>query len=181
MTFAIFCTSIDRVWCSITTTIDFTDNQRLTTVLIDVDRDRALDITALVITTKHATELTAGHGQCDITFNDGFLSTAINGIYELIWQTVQGDVYIALHVSMATSTIDFTDIEVRTAVASNDLTLLLRADICAATDITLGVTTTIDIVDITTKKLGHSLTCTIVGRCLTVFIDTNVCTRIAVT
>ena len=123
----------------------------------------------------------AGHGQGDISFNRCLLSTAIDGIYEVFGQTLQKDINITRNVSMTTCTVDITDIQFCTAVACNDFCLSLRADICTATDITLGVTTTIDIVDITGKKLGYSLTCTIVGRCLTVFIDTNVCTRIAVT
>ena len=179
--FSIFCTSIDRVWSLVTATIDFTDDKRFTSVLIDVDRNRAHDVTTLVVTTKDTSELAAGHSQCDITFNDSFLGTTIDDLHKFIRQTFQGDVHIALDVSMAAGTIDFTDIQVCTAVAGYNFTLLFCADVCAATDITLGVTAAIDIVDITAKEFCHSLTCAIVGRCLTVFVDTNVCSGVAIT
>ena len=172
------CTSIDRIWCSITSAIDFTDNQGLTAILIDIHRDRAVDTTTFVVTTEDATELTTGHRQRDITVNGSILGTAINSIYEIIGHTLQDDINITLYVRLATCTIDLTDIQISTAVACNDFCLSLCTDIRATTNITFGITTTIDVIDKTAKEFGHSLTGTIVGRCITNLVDTHISTRV---
>ena len=61
---------------------------------------------------------------------------------------------------MTTGTIDIADIQSLTAVC-HDFVLSFCANICATTDITSGITTTINIIDVTTKKLGLCLTSTI--------------------
>ena len=88
MTFTIFCTSIVRVGGFVTTAIQFAYFQRLTSFFFGNNRNRTLDTTTLVVTTKDATELTTGHGQRDITFNDSFLSTAINSSHIIFWHTL---------------------------------------------------------------------------------------------
>ena len=155
-----FCTSKDRVWRSIAATIQFTNNQRFTSVLIHIHRNRAPDVTTLVVTAKDAPELTAGHGQGDITVNRCFLCTAIDSIHEVSWHTFQNDINIALYVCMTACTVDIADIQFFTAVC-HDFILSSCANICAFTDITSGVAAAIDIIDITAQKFSLSLTGTI--------------------
>ena len=142
--FVIIVTSPDRVWRIETTTIKFTDDQRLTSIFVCIHGDRAIDTTTKVITTEDTTELTAGYCQRDITINNRILSTAEHLRNEILWHTFQCDVDIAIHRSYLTSTIDFLYLQ-RTSWI--DFFSLQR---CSTTNITLGITTTIYVTNLTT-------------------------------
>ena len=107
----VLCTSVNRVGCIETATIELTDNQWQTAVLIDIHRDGAVDATTLVVTTEDATELTTGHCQRDITINRCVLGTAKHLRDKLLGHTLQRDIDITIHWSYLSGTIDFMNLQ----------------------------------------------------------------------
>ena len=122
-----------------------------------------MDVTTGIVTAKHTAELTAGYYQRNVTIDGCLLCTTEHLIHVVLGHTFQHNVHVTIHVSMTTGTIDLTYIQFSTAVSScgGTFTLTLCANIRSTTNITSGITCTIYIVDITTKELGLSFTCTI--------------------
>ena len=104
-------TSIDRVWCHVSTTIELSDNQWQTAFFIDVYCDGAIDATTNVITTKDTTEFTTGNRQRYITINGCILSTTKYLRDEFLWHTLQNDIYITIHWSLLSGTVDFFNLQ----------------------------------------------------------------------
>ena len=66
-----------RIARLVATTIEFTDDDRLTTRLLDIHRDRATDGTTDIITSKHALESTVSNIQCHVTLDVCSLSSTV--------------------------------------------------------------------------------------------------------
>ena len=147
-------TSPYRIRCVETATIELTDNQRLTAVLVCVHGDGTVDATTLIVATEHTAELSARHGQADFTVNGSVLGTTEYLRNKVFRHTLQDDIHITVHRSHLSGTIDFANLQ-------GTFAGLLTFQLCAAAHITQGVTATIENMYLTTFQLGHGLSSTV--------------------
>ena len=172
-------TTPDRVGGIETATIELADNQRLTSILISIYHDRAIDATTQVVTTKDTSELTTGNCQIDITVDSSILGTTEHLRNEIFRHTVQLNDDIAIHWSHLTGTVDFANYQVTRIGIS-----IFSLQRCSSTYVTLGITTAIYVTNLTTNQLCLCDTSTIDTICGVSFIgscinNTHISSRVA--
>ncbi len=166
--FLVFIT-IDGVRRLITTTIELTndDRCRTTRILLDVQFNATIQPTTRLITAKYTFELTTGQCQTDVTTHVGILSTGIDSTNPVIRHTTQNNLSSTKHIGLLTTAINFLNLQVITTAFTSMFLVRHRS---TTKDITLIVTTTIHIMDITAREVR--LRCT--HGLVICFIVTNV-------
>ena len=164
-------TSPNRIRCIIATAIELTNNKRFTSILIHIHRDRTIDAATLIVAAEHTSKLTTRDSQLHVTIDGCILSTAEHLIYKVFWHTLQDDVHTTIHLSLLACTVYLTYFQ-RTSVR------ILSLHLGTTTHVTLGVTTAIDHMNLTTNQFGNGHTCAI--RCVNsvYLIITYVSTRV---
>ena len=118
----------------------------------NIQPDRTFDNATRLVTTIHISVMAAGNRQLYVTINIGSLSTAINLLDNTIWLTAQHHIGTTCHFSILTATINFTKIQVTDSIIAD---FYIRA----TRDITLGITTTVGLMNGTTfqEYLGFAI------------------------
>ena len=131
---------------------------------------------AHIVTTEDALERAAGHHEVDAAFHVGIPCTTID-ILHVVYAT-QYQRHITILLGLVTGTIDFLDVAHGTEVVACGFVSgrVWHEDRCTLAHITLGITTTEDVVGMTAHKLRHSLTRTV--ACSAIVIGAHISTRI---
>ena len=106
----------------------------------------------MLITAEDTTKLTTGEGQLHIACHISVTGTSVDFFDDACGHTSHDDVRAAIHLGIITGAIDISNFQGASAT--------FLADIHRGSDtyITLGVTTTIDCMDLTANQLGQSRT-----------------------
>ena len=160
--------AIDGVRSQIATEIQFSDLDRHTALLLDVHSDRAIDLSAGIVTAEHLIIFTVGDVQHDVTVHVGILRTAEDGGHIRCTTQIQNDLTVDQRV--LTTAVGLSHIQVAGATF-----LILRPGHGA--DITLLVTTAVGSMDGTTKDFDMGNTRTVhiaVCCCLSSFLGLGI-------
>ena len=108
--------AVDRVRRIVASTIKLTNDKGLTSVLIYVYGDGAIDVATSIIATEHSSKPTARHRQFDTTIDISILCTAKHLSHKIFRHTLQNNFCITFHFCLTTSAVDVISFQLGTTI-----------------------------------------------------------------